>query len=211
MRLSTLLGRTRGSDQDREVTHFTDALGGAIRTGKSLTSRMHSRERSGPDNEALSGYVVERVALGVVINICRVCASGFQPRPSSIPSARRILSTLSVGIGWSSSWVAALFAAGLKCIYRCVVPGRQIIRVFTVEVQVRHKVSLVQTLPEAYIGPIEAVDGVEEVSHLLGFNGIYQDLLNFRAQFAVQPESYGNLYPEHVLADAEREAFLAAE
>ena len=44
---------------------------------------------------------------------------------------------------------------------------------------------------------------------LLGFQGIYQDHLNFRAQFAVEPESYLNLYPEYALADAEREAFLA--
>ena len=40
------------------------------------------------------------------------------------------------------------------------------------------------------------------------FGGIYQDPRNFFAQFAVDPESYLRLYPEIVLSDAEREAWL---
>ena len=40
------------------------------------------------------------------------------------------------------------------------------------------------------------------------FGGIYQDPRNFFAQFAVDPESYLRLYPEIVLSDEEREAWL---
>lgn len=72
-----------------------------------------------------------------------------------------------------------------------------------------HKVSLIQPLPEAYKGRIEAVDGVTEVSHAIWFGGVYQDPLNFFGQFAVEPESYLNLYPEYVLTDDERAAWLA--
>ena len=71
-----------------------------------------------------------------------------------------------------------------------------------------HKVSLIQPLPESYLGQIAAVDGVADISHQQWFGGIYQDPQNFFAQFAVDPESYLRLYPEIVLTDAEREAWL---
>ncbi len=71
-----------------------------------------------------------------------------------------------------------------------------------------HKVSLIQPLPEAYKGRIEAIDGVVEVSHADWFGGVYQDPRNFFQQFAIEPESYLRLYPEYVLTDAEREAFF---
>ena len=53
-----------------------------------------------------------------------------------------------------------------------------------------HKVSLIQPLPESYLGRIAATGGVEDVSHMTWFGGIYQDPRNFFAQFAVEPESY---------------------
>ena len=71
-----------------------------------------------------------------------------------------------------------------------------------------HKVSLIQPLPESYLGRIAAVDGVADVSHMSWFGGIYQDPRNFFAQFAVDPESYLRLYPEIVLSDEERESWL---
>ena len=71
-----------------------------------------------------------------------------------------------------------------------------------------HKVSLIQPLPESYLGRIAATDGVADISHMSWFGGIYQDPRNFFAQFAVDAESYLRLYPEIVLSDAEREAWL---
>ena len=71
-----------------------------------------------------------------------------------------------------------------------------------------HKVSLIQPLPESYLGRIAAVDGVADISHMSWFGGIYQDPRNFFAQFAVDAESYLRLYPEIVLSDEEREAWL---
>jgi putative ABC transport system permease protein len=71
-----------------------------------------------------------------------------------------------------------------------------------------HKVSLIQPLPESYLGRIAAVDGVADISHMAWFGGVYQDPRNFFAQFAVDPESYLRLYPEIVLSDEEREAWL---
>ncbi len=71
-----------------------------------------------------------------------------------------------------------------------------------------HKVSLIQPLPESYLGRIAATDGVADISHMSWFGGIYQDPRNFFAQFAVDAESYLRLYPEIVLSDSEREAWL---
>ena len=71
-----------------------------------------------------------------------------------------------------------------------------------------HKISLIQPLPESYLGRIATIDGVADISHMSWFGGVYQDPRNFFAQFAVDPESYLRLYPEVVLSDAEREAWL---
>ena len=72
-----------------------------------------------------------------------------------------------------------------------------------------HKVSLIQPLPESYLGRIAAVDGVADISHMSWFGGIYQDPRNFFAQFAVDPESYLRIYPELGLTDEEKQRWLA--
>ena len=71
-----------------------------------------------------------------------------------------------------------------------------------------HKISLIQPLPESYLGRVALIEGVADISHMSWFGGVYQDPRNFFAQFAVDPESYLRLYPEIVLTDAEREAWL---
>ena len=72
-----------------------------------------------------------------------------------------------------------------------------------------HKVSLIQPLPESYLGRIAATDGVADVSHMTWFGGIYQDPRNFFAQFAVDVESYLRLYPDLGLTDEERRRWIA--
>ena len=71
-----------------------------------------------------------------------------------------------------------------------------------------HKVSLIQPLPESYLGRIAGIEGVADITHMQWFGGIYQEPQNFFAQFAVDPESYLRLYPEIVLSDEERETWL---
>ena len=72
-----------------------------------------------------------------------------------------------------------------------------------------HKISLIQPLPESYLGRIASIDGVADISHMSWFGGVYQEPRNFFPQMAVDPESYLRLYPEIRLTDAEREAWLA--
>ena len=74
---------------------------------------------------------------------------------------------------------------------------------------VTHKVSIIQPLPVAYRDRIAAVSGVQQVTHANWFGGIYQDPKNFFPQMAVDPQTYLALYPELVLSDAEKRAWLA--
>jgi putative ABC transport system permease protein len=74
---------------------------------------------------------------------------------------------------------------------------------------VRHKVSLIQPLPVAYESRIEQVEGVVDAIHQSWFGGVYQKPTNFFPQMPVEPEEYLAMYPEMVLSDDERKAWLA--
>jgi putative ABC transport system permease protein len=73
----------------------------------------------------------------------------------------------------------------------------------------RHKVSLVQLLPESYQSRLEAMPGVVAVAHATWFGGIYKDRKNFFAQLPVEPERFLDLYPEYVLPPERVEAWKA--
>ena len=66
---------------------------------------------------------------------------------------------------------------------------------------VRHKVSLIQLLPETYESRIETVDGVENAMHQTWFGGYYQRPTNFFAQIPVVPEELYDLYPEVLVGE----------
>lgn len=72
----------------------------------------------------------------------------------------------------------------------------------------RNAISLTFPLPLNYAERIRAVDGVGSVSWANWFGGIYVSERNFFAQFAVDPPSYLALYPEYVLPDEQKQAFL---
>lgn len=73
---------------------------------------------------------------------------------------------------------------------------------------IRNAISLTFFLPIAYGDKIRAVDGVEAVSHMSWFGGIYIDRKNFFANFAVDAKSYLELYPEFVVPEDQRDAFV---
>ncbi|MCF7674196.1 MAG: ABC transporter permease [Akkermansiaceae bacterium] len=74
---------------------------------------------------------------------------------------------------------------------------------------VRHKVSLIQTLPESYKARIQGIAGVSAVCDQTWFGGIYQDPKNFFANMPVEPEAFLAMFPEFILKDAEKQAWLA--
>lgn len=73
----------------------------------------------------------------------------------------------------------------------------------------RHKVSLVQMLPESYQSRLEKIDGVVAVAHATWFGGIYKDRKNFFPQSPVEPERFLELYPEYVLPEDQKAAWFA--
>lgn len=72
----------------------------------------------------------------------------------------------------------------------------------------RNAISLVFPLPLAYRERIRGVDGVKIVSYGNWFGGVYITEKNFFANFAVEPRTYLELYPEFILPPDHREAFL---
>src|SRR5262249_10867135 len=74
---------------------------------------------------------------------------------------------------------------------------------------VRHKVSLIMTLPVSYQQRILQIPGVDSVTHFTWFNGIYQnEPKNFFGSFPFELESFLRIYPEYRVAEEQKQAFL---
>jgi putative ABC transport system permease protein len=72
----------------------------------------------------------------------------------------------------------------------------------------RHRVTIIQLLPENYEQRIEQVDGVVDAAHQTWFGGVYQKPSNFFPQIPVEPEEYLAMYPEILLPGDQLEAWL---
>jgi putative ABC transport system permease protein len=73
---------------------------------------------------------------------------------------------------------------------------------------VRHKVSIIQLLPESYKARMERIPGVAVATHQTWFGGIYQDPKNFFMQCPVLPEEYMKMFPEFILSPEQMKAWL---
>jgi putative ABC transport system permease protein len=74
---------------------------------------------------------------------------------------------------------------------------------------VRHKVSIIQMLPESYQARMERLPGVAAAAHQTWFGGIYQDPKNFFMQCPVVPEQFMAMFPEFRLPPEQMKAWLA--
>lgn len=72
---------------------------------------------------------------------------------------------------------------------------------------VRHKVSIIQLLPESYETRMERIDGVEDATFATWFGGQYQDPRNFFPKMPVKPDEFLAMFPEYLLTDEERQAW----
>ena len=73
---------------------------------------------------------------------------------------------------------------------------------------VRHKVSLIQLLPQSYEAKMERIEGVDNAAHATWFGGIYQEPKNFFAQMPMVPEELFDMYPEFIISDEHKAAWL---
>jgi len=73
---------------------------------------------------------------------------------------------------------------------------------------VRHKVSIIQMLPESYQARMNRIPGVDFATHQTWFGGIYQDPKNFFMQNPVVPDEFLKMHPELVLPPDQMQAWL---
>ncbi|HMJ50332.1 MAG TPA: ABC transporter permease, partial [Burkholderiales bacterium] len=72
----------------------------------------------------------------------------------------------------------------------------------------RNAISLVFSLPITYEEKIRRITGVSGVSHANWFGGVYVSEKNFFPQFAIEAPTYLELYPEYILSEEQKKAFL---
>ncbi|MBT8103862.1 MAG: FtsX-like permease family protein, partial [Gammaproteobacteria bacterium] len=105
-----------------------------------------------------------------------------------------------------SVFVAFLLFALLSAIGKAFTAGEDVAdaeRLIVLE-----KVSIINSLPEAYQDRIASVPGVEAVTHANWFGGYYQEKRNERyPQFPVKPLEYFSLYPEFQMPEEQLRAW----
>lgn len=72
----------------------------------------------------------------------------------------------------------------------------------------RNAISLIFPLPISYRDRIRQIEGVKTVSYGNWFGGVYIEEKNFFPNFAIEPRTYLDLYPEFVLSPEETKDFL---
>jgi putative ABC transport system permease protein len=72
-----------------------------------------------------------------------------------------------------------------------------------------HKVSFTQLLPQSYENRIRAIDGVTDVTPQTWFGAWFRDERNQIPTFPVKPEAFLRMYPEFVVPEEQRLAWIA--
>lgn len=71
------------------------------------------------------------------------------------------------------------------------------------------KYSIIDDIPTSYIHQIRGVQGVEQIAHRTWFGGTYQDNKQFFPRWPVPAKEFLDIYPEFVIPDDQRQAFIA--
>lgn len=72
---------------------------------------------------------------------------------------------------------------------------------------VRNRISLIMTLPISYAERLKQMDGVKLVSYACWFGGVYQTESNFFPQYAVDTETFKDMFPEFSIPPDQWKAF----
>ena len=73
---------------------------------------------------------------------------------------------------------------------------------------VTNRASVLVPLPLAYDGRIAKISNVKNVTHINWFAGIYQDQKNSFPQFAIDPDTHRQVFPDYLVPDDQWNAFL---
>jgi len=74
---------------------------------------------------------------------------------------------------------------------------------------VLNKISLIMPVPASYGEKVRAIEGVKGVTHANWFGGYFQETKNQFANMAVDPETWLAMYPEFVVPEDQKKAWLA--
>lgn len=107
-----------------------------------------------------------------------------------------------------SSFGVALFLYGLLVTINAAF--NQGVEVAGVDrVVVRNHISLIMPLPISYKERLLQIDGVTHVTYASWFGGVYQDERNFFPQFAIDVETYREMFSEFIIDDEQWKTFVA--
>jgi putative ABC transport system permease protein len=74
-------------------------------------------------------------------------------------------------------------------------------------ISVHHKAGFTYWLPAAFVHKVRSVPGVAGVNHFSWFGGVYDDPKNLFPNFAVDPETIGQVWPDYQIDPAALERF----
>jgi putative ABC transport system permease protein len=115
---------------------------------------------------------------------------------------KKVRTTLTIG-----SFMVALFLFGLLAAIRMAFSFR--VDVAGVDrLDVINRVSLILPLPFSYRDRLQQLQGVSGVTYAVWFSGVYQDPRNFFPQFAVDKDTWLDVYSEYIVPPDQRDAFL---
>jgi putative ABC transport system permease protein len=115
---------------------------------------------------------------------------------------KKVRTTLTVG-----SFAVALFLFGLLAAVRIAFSVRTGVEGAN-RLDVINRVSLIQPLPLSYRDRIARIQGVSAVTYASWFGGVYQDERNFFPQFAVDKDTWLDIYSEYTVPPDQRAAFM---
>lgn len=105
------------------------------------------------------------------------------------------------------SFATALFLFAFLAVVRDVFNARGA-AISANRVIVTNRASVLVPLPLAYDDRIAKIPGVKNVTHINWFAGIYQDQRNSFPQFAIEPETHRQVFPDYLVPDEQWNAFL---
>ncbi len=106
------------------------------------------------------------------------------------------------------SFVVALFLFALLAIVRTAFSGG--LEVAGADrLVVINKVSIIQPLPLSYRDRLARLPGIKNVTFANWFGGIYQDPNKFIPEFAIDTDTYRQMFPEFRISDDEWKTFVA--
>jgi putative ABC transport system permease protein len=115
---------------------------------------------------------------------------------------KKIRTTLTLG-----SFAVALFLFGLLAVVRGAFnQGLEVAGANRLVVV--NKVSIIQPLPISYKEKLAQISGVTLVTHANWFGGVYQDERNFFPQFAIEDETYRQMFPEFIVPEDQWNTFI---